>query len=66
MAYIRIEGTPDARVDFGLAQIMTGIVSAFGVKGNMLDFMPWRKPPQADQEDDEATLSLKIKAMFGV
>ncbi|MBF0417209.1 MAG: hypothetical protein HQL86_03065 [Magnetococcales bacterium] len=66
MAYIRIEGLPDGRNDYLLAQIMTGMVAAFGGKLDLIDCMPWMKPPVDHASlDDAETRSAQIMAIIG-
>ncbi|MBF0260456.1 MAG: hypothetical protein HQL97_01290 [Magnetococcales bacterium] len=67
MAYIRIEGLPDDRNDYLLAQIMSGMVAAFGGKVDLLDCMPWRKPPVKveDEAEDVEARSARIMTMLG-
>ncbi|MBF0438304.1 MAG: hypothetical protein HQL93_04195 [Magnetococcales bacterium] len=68
---MRIEGLPDVRNDFGIAQIAQLIVSSFGGEGTKLtigDFMPWTKIPKTepvDDIDDAEKRSQQIMALLG-
>lgn len=63
LAYMRIEGLPDSRNDYGIAQIMMGMVGAFGggTKGQTVaDYMPWMKKPMTEiaQNPSEQIMAL--------
>ena len=65
---MRIEGLPDARNDFGIAQIMLFLVNALGGSKQPMalgDFMPWTKQPKPEQAEDASTRSEQIMALLG-